>query len=162
MRTPQLTLDTNLLLEVWKHQNRQSTVERLIKLAQLGVVDLAVTARIRHDVPRPPLCDEIDRLLTLRIREVACVTTLGAWRLGGDALGSDDFSAVSQQLVAELNKRGRKPPDWRDWDHIHAHFICGRSRFLTWDQGILEVAAALHDRLQIRISTPEDWLAEIA
>ena len=46
MECPQVTLDTNLLLEYWKQQDRRMIVERLIELARAGRVNLAVTARI--------------------------------------------------------------------------------------------------------------------
>lgn len=161
MAGTQVTLDTNLLLEYWKDQNKRAVVENLIELSRSGQVDLAVTARIREDVPRQPLSDNLNRLADLNVQEAASVTRLGFWVLGRDMLGDDTFVAVSQQLDEELTRRGRTPPDWRDWDHLHAHFLSRRSAFLTWDERILEIAPELLDRLRIVVKNPEAWLAEV-
>ena len=59
-----LTLDTNLLQEYWKQQKKEQFVERLIDLAQQGKVDLAVTARVREDIPVRILLDTIHDLDT--------------------------------------------------------------------------------------------------
>jgi len=67
MNIPKLTLDTNLLLEYWKQQKRMDVTEKLLSLARLGKIDLAVTARIREDIPRPPLADRINELPELQI-----------------------------------------------------------------------------------------------
>ncbi len=160
MTATQLTLDTSLLLEYWKDQNKRAVVERLIDLSRGAHVDLVVTARIREDVPRPPLSERIDQLAELNVQEGPSVTRLDFWGLGRDVLGDDVFVAVSQQLNEELGRMGRNPPDWRDWDHLHAHFLSGRSVFLTWDGRILEIATELHDRLGIDVKAPEAWLAE--
>jgi hypothetical protein len=42
-----LTFDANLLLEYWKDQPKKATVKDLLRLAERGEIDLAVTARIR-------------------------------------------------------------------------------------------------------------------
>ena len=160
MAGTQITLDTNLLLEYWKDQNDRAVVEVLIALSRSGQVDLAVTARVREDVPRPPLSDRINQLPELNVHEAASVTRLGSWVLGRDMLGDDRFVAVSQQLDEELNRRGRIPPDWRDWDHLHAHFLSRRSAFLTWDERILEIARELLERLGVVVKSPEAWLSE--
>ena len=54
-----LTLDTMLLQDYRKQRPRKDAIERLVKLAGEGRVDLAVTARIREDVPNEPLASEI-------------------------------------------------------------------------------------------------------
>jgi len=62
MNVPRLTLDTNLLLEYWKNQAKRKVVEKLSLLAKEGKADLAVTARIREDVPLSPFAQKIDEL----------------------------------------------------------------------------------------------------
>jgi hypothetical protein len=76
MAGTQITLDTNLLLEYWKDQKDRAVVEVLIALSRSGQVDLAVTARVREDVPRPPLSDRINQLPELNVHEAASVTRL--------------------------------------------------------------------------------------
>ena len=96
----------------------------------------------------------------LNVQEGPSVARLGLWVLGRDMLGSDAFAIAVQELNAKLTHRGRNPPDWRDWDHIHAHFLSGRSAFLTWDERMLEIAPELYERLGIDVRLPETWLAE--
>nr|MBA3413568.1 hypothetical protein [Actinomycetota bacterium] len=114
-----LTLDTNLLLELWKQHEKKGHVETLLQLAEQGRVQLAVTARVREDVPAEPLASRLDELPKLGIAETASVARLDFWVLGRDRLGDDDFVQFEAELAASVEP-GRKP-DWRDLDHLHAH-----------------------------------------
>jgi len=158
MERSKITLDTNLLLEYWKRQDRRVVVERLIEMARVGRADLAVTARIRQDVPAPPLAHQLDRLSEIEVLETGAVARIGLWVIGQDILGDDRFEKISAEIDEELIRRGRRPPDWRDWDHLHAHCLSGRSVFLTWDERILEVAPELYERLGVVVQKPETWL----
>lgn len=155
---PRLTLDTNLLLELWKAQDRKGVMETLIDLARRGEVDLAVTARIREDVPREPLASEIDKLPELEIKETGSITRLGFWIIGRDGLASDDFTAYEEELKARTARTGKKVPDWRDLDHVQAHFLQDRDAFLTWDKPILALAEELRSRFGIVVMPPEVYL----
>lgn len=155
------TLDTNLLLEYWKNQKKRTVVERLVQLARDGALDLAVTSRIREDVPYPPLSEKIDALPKLEVREIGSVTRLDFWVLGRDMLGSDHFVETAGSLDAEFRRLGKTPPDWRDWDHLHAHFLSGRHVFLTWDRRVLDVAEELRMQLGMVVVTPEAYLATL-
>jgi hypothetical protein len=153
-----LTLDTNLLLEYWKEQDRSKVIEILLSLASSGKVDLAVTARIREDVPLPPLFDRIVELPFINIKEVASMTSLGYWSLGRDILGDKNIKEFSNAISDTPKKRGARVPDWRDWDHLHAHYLLKRDIFLTWDKPILSIANELWNRFEIIVMTPEDYL----
>ena len=155
---PRLTLDTSLLLEYWKEQSRRDTTEALLELAQKGHVELAVTARVREDVPRDPLAREIDKLSEIRIEETGSVTRLDYWILGRDQLGSDAFTEFENELQERAEKTGVKVPDWRDLDHVHAHFLQKRDVFLTWDKTVLRLAEELRSRFEIIILRPDDYL----
>jgi hypothetical protein len=155
-----LTLDTNLLVEYWRTQAKRHVVEELIELARLGRIALAVTARIREDVPHDPLAAEVNRLPELGVAEEPSVARLGYWILGRDVLGSDAFIEAQEEIDEILAARGRTPPDWRDWDHLHAHHLRGRDAFLTWDRRLLEAADLLAERLAIRALTPEEYLVK--
>ena len=63
-----VTLDTNLLLERWKNQNKAGVVEKLLNLAENGELDLAVTTRIREGIPHPPLSNRINQLPELGVQ----------------------------------------------------------------------------------------------
>ena len=161
MRTA--TLDTNLLLEYWKQQPKAAVVERLLDLAQDGQLDLAVTTRISADIPRPPLSDRINDLPALDIPRIGSVFRLGFSTLGGgDMLAGgtrmDNFMAVADQITEDYLRRSHTPPDVRDWDHLHGHYLAERDVFLTWDKRILDVAPELQDELGIAVMKPEDYL----
>ena len=87
MNIPRLTLDTNLLLEYWKNQAKRKAMERLLLLAKEGKVDLAVTARIREDIPQLPLAQKLNELQELSIDETSSVTRWDHWVLGKGYVG---------------------------------------------------------------------------
>ncbi len=153
-----LTLDTNLLLEYWKEQDRSKVIEILLSLASSGKVDLAVTARIREDVPRPPLADRINELANLNISEIPSITRFGFWVIGRDVFADQSFSDFSLAITNILVKKGVRVPDWRDWDHVHAHYLLRRDVFLTWDKPILSISDELQNQFKIIVKAPEDYL----
>jgi hypothetical protein len=155
-----LTLDTNLLLECWKHQNKKHLTERLLELGKEGIVDLAVTARIREDIPSNPLASRIDELPDQGIMETGSVTRVGFWVLGRDMLGDHRFAAYYPVACELATARvGRKRvPTWKDWDHLEAHMHLKRDVFLTWDQGILCLAGELKELFGITVMKPDDYL----
>jgi hypothetical protein len=159
MAVPKLTLDTNLLIEYWKRRKKMDTVENLLELARLGKVDLAVTRRIRQDIPRPVLSERLNDLPELQIEETGSVARLGYWLLDGrEMLGDktfDDFLSTATELAKQ---RGETPPDWRDWDHLHAHFLLQRDVFLTWDNGIICLSKELKDNFGINVNRPDEYL----
>ncbi len=138
MTIPKLTLDTNLLIEYWKQQEKMDIVANLLELAKLGEVDLAVTARIREDIPRPPLSNNLNKLPELKITETGSIARWGYWLLDGHQMfGNQVFNDFLTTAVELAKKRRKTPPDWRDWDHLHAHYLLKRDVFLTWDEGII-------------------------
>ena len=56
--------------------------------------------------------------------------------------------------------REPEPPDWRDLDHLDAHYRAGRDKFVTFDRGILKLADEL-SQLGIVVISPEELLGEI-
>jgi hypothetical protein len=157
---PRLTLDTNLLEEYWRDQERRGVVAALLDLAASGGAELVVTARISADIPDHPLADRLRELPELGIRQIGGVFRLDYSSLGGgDMLGSEVFDTLRQRVEAELRRRGRaQMPDWRDWDHLQAHFIMRRDVFLTWDKRLLEAVQVLSEDLPVIAMTPEDFL----
>lgn len=161
MSTTKVTLDTNLFLELWKDQPKRAVVERLLALAEERGLDLAITARIREDIPDEPLASKISTLPDLGVAETGSVARLGYWVLGRDSLGSDAFEDFRLQLESSRKEGDAKLPDWRDWDHLHAHMLQERTVFLTWDRPILRLCQDLPDCFGIRVQAPEDFLEEI-
>jgi len=162
--TLRLTLDTNLLQEYWRKQERRDVVASLLDLAASGEAELVVTTRISADIPDPPLADRLRELPDLGIGQIGGVFRLDYSPLGGtDMLGSEIFEVLRQRAEVELQGRGRtQTPDWRDWDHLQSHFIMRRDVFLTWDNRLLEAARLLSVDLPIIALTPEDFLSSRA
>ena len=155
---PSATLDTSVMLEHWKEQPKSEIVENLLEFARSGQLDLCVTARIREDIPRQPLSDRINELPELGVREIGSIIRISCWRIGFDILGSTKFQDVIDSLSETSSQPRRKRPDWRDWDHVQAHYLNERDVFLTWDKGILNAAPHLKEKLGIVIMKPEDYL----
>jgi hypothetical protein len=159
---PSATLDTNLLQEYWKNRTKRATVEQLIERAGRGELALAVTARIREDIPNEPLASKIETLNQIGVEEIASVIRPDYWLLGRDTLVNVDlFVTISESLDKARYAAGQSAPDWRDWDHVHAHHHAGRDVFLTWDGDILSVGPELHRQLGIVVMTPENFLATL-
>ena len=157
-----VTLDTNLLFEYWRDRPRKAVVERLLRLANRNDIDLAITARVREDIPDEPLASRINALAEIGVRETGSVTRLNYWVLGRDQLGSDAFEDFRLELESVRQERDPAVPDWRDWDHLHAHMLQHRTVFLTWDRAVLRLGQTLQARFGIRVESPEDFVADIA
>ena len=158
---PTATIDTNLLQEYWREQQNVAVTEKLLDLAKHGQVDLAITSRISADIPDLPLASRINDLPQLNVQQIGSVFRLGHSSLGGgDVLGSDSFMNIVDSLESRFDREGRvkRRPDWKDWDHLHGHYLSGRDVFLTWDRPILEVASELQQQLGIVVTTPQEFL----
>ena len=162
MGIPTITLDTNLLHEYWKRRPKVEAVEKLILLAEQGKISLAVTARVHEDIPNPPLSERLGELPELNISETASVTRLGYWVLGRDMLGDDAFESFYLTAYEMSKHSGRTPPNWKDWDHLHAHYLLHRDFFLTWDEGIVCLSKTLKARFGIVVMKPEEYLSLLA
>lgn len=158
MTLPTLTLDTNLLQEYWRQQDKSEVVERLLRLAKQGKVDLAVTARVHEDIPNPPLSDRLNELPELGVGVTGSVARVGRWVLGRDMLADEAFASFYATACELARQCGKKPPDWRDWDHLHAHYLLHRQVFLTWDEGIVCLAETLKRQFGITVMKPEAYL----
>ncbi len=161
MSIHRITLDTNLLLEYWKDRDKQKVVKDLLDLAEKGRLELAVTARIHEDLPMPLLSDRLNNLPELNIEEVGSVTRIGYWEIGRDMLGDEEFENYFSAACNLATKRGNNPPDWRDWDHLHAHYLLHRDIFLTWDKGILCISEELRNIFGIVVKKPEEFLSTL-
>ena len=158
-----VTLDTNVVQEYWKQRERVAIVEALLDLAEDELINLAVTRRIYEDVPHPPLADRIDKLHEIGVNLTGSVFRLDVSALdSGDMLGSDIFMDVFESVTHDLAHQGRSVPDWRDWDHVHGHYLSGRDVFLTWDKGILRAAPELKAQLEIVVMKPEEFIAKLS
>jgi hypothetical protein len=116
---------------------------------------------IHSGSPDEPLAKQINALPEIGVRETGSVTRLDHWVLGRDQLGSDEFVAFMEELEAARKERDPRLPDWRDWDHLHAHLLQERKILLTWDGPILRLKDVLQDRFGMRVERPEEFLAEV-
>lgn len=173
VKLPTATLDTNVV-RVWlekekvkqlkghkrKDQRKKvKQVKRLLDLNEKLEINLAVTGRICDDIPDPPLAKKINELPNLNILDIGSVIRSGHWKVG-DVAGNDKFKKFlnSPAVVKKLNEMNKKKkPDWRDWDHLHTHYIWKRDYFLTWDKGILHFADELKKELGIIVLKPDTF-----
>lgn len=63
-----LTLDTNLLHELWKDRSKRRIVEQILAL---GDVVLAVTATVHEDIPHEPLARRLGLTRAWDLRDTA-------------------------------------------------------------------------------------------
>ena len=162
---PKATLDTNVLVELWYDRKKAAITRTLLDLARGGLVDLAITSRIQEDIPRPPLAGRINELPLLKVQQIGSVFVLGYSSLGGgDMLSDDEFPEVEGRMEDIFDRQGRvkSRPDWRDWEHIHGHYLNGRDVFITWDRPILDAAGELKSQLGIKVMKPEDFLSSFS
>jgi hypothetical protein len=153
-----VTLDTNLLHDYWKDRPRKWAIERLVELAAAGTIDLVVTRYVHDDVPASPLRDRIAELPKLQIGMTGGLFTLDVSPLGGsDFFGSDAFLKC-QSALATWRPSSRKPPDGRDWNHLHAHYAKRRDFFLTWDEPLLELGELLQPGFSLGVTRPDAYL----
>lgn len=150
-----LTLDTNLLHELWKDRSKRRVVEQILALDD---VDLAVTATVHEDIPHEPLARRLRDLPALGISETPRLARVGTWALGMDMLGSQEFVNFQHEVYGRW-KRGEPPlPDKRDFDHLHAHFARERDVFLTWDKAVVSLRDDLKAHLGVTVQRPEQYL----
>ena len=162
---PKVTLDTNVPYRYWEGQENAHIAESLLDLKRNGLVDLAITTRIEADIPNPPLSDRIRELPEVGVQRIGAPFRLDCSKLDGDdVLGTRPFADVGDSINDELDREGikRKRPGWQDWDHLHGHYLAKRDIFLTWDGGILGIAAQLKARLGITVMMPEEFLRKLA
>ena len=127
-----VTLDTNLVIVYLKNDEKAIVVARLLELGRTGQLNLAVTTRVHSDVPRPPLADRLNELPELGIKQIGSVFRLNHSLLDGeDRLGNTKVRNVTDRIREECRRRSIKPPDCRDWDHLHGHCLAERDVFLT-------------------------------
>jgi len=73
-------------------------------------------------------------------------------------LGDKKFGEFYATACELANRRKKNPPDRRDWDHLHAHYLLKRDVFLTWDQGIICLSQELKDNFSINVIRPDQYV----
>jgi hypothetical protein len=163
-----LTLDTNVIMDLFCDRQNRHLTEVLIELARKGRIDLVVTRRIRADIHRDPLAERLNELPGLLIRETGIAFRLGESTFGGpdmfapqafdEFLKSEEFKQIEQELIADGKLKPGKRPDPRDWVHIQSHHLQRRDMFLTWDRGIWAWSNILTVEFGITIMSPKEFL----
>ena len=178
-----VTLDTNVLQAYVEKRERKPVVESLLHSAASGTLDLAITSRYEADTPWNPRKDKIEKFLcTHKIPIIGSGFRFGYSRLGGYDMLGDGPGGIRSKLesiaptrypmwpppdalgCSEYPSHLRKPktsnPDWRDLDHLEAHYRAGRDKFVTLDRGILKLYDKL-SRLGIVVITPEELIVSL-
>lgn len=161
-KPPTVTLDTNVVIEWWDNQDKVEYVDKLLELGKKFEIDMAVTRRIRDDLLKRSSIAEINDLPNLLIDEIGAIIRINNWKPGTDIGGITEFVNFTESIETsdKFNHMSEKrQPDWRDWDHIHAHYRYGRNYFLTWDGGILHFQKEFEE-FGIKVMKPEDYLSQ--
>ena len=157
---PSVTLDTNVFLNM----KRGETVD-LLEFRQKYPVDLAVTHRIQEDLDLRPCEDQF--LTDSYIRKIpsimrCCFDSRSKRFLFNpefDKPGSTEFLKAAKSIIDDFFKQtGENPPEYQDWDHLHAHYLSGRDIFLTEDKKILKIKGRLKELLDIVVMKLEEFL----
>lgn len=161
-KPPTVTLDTDVVRDWWENRSKVQHVKKLLELGKKFEIDLAVTRRIRDDVPNQPLAAKINDLPNLLIHEIGAIIRPNNWQPGIDIIGITEFvnligSIETSDEFNHMNKEKRPCPN--DWDHIHTHYRYGRNYFLTWDKGILHFKKEFED-FGIKVMNPEEYLSQ--
>ena len=157
---PSVTLDTNVLLQM-----KRGEVVDIREFRKKYLVDLAVSQRIREDIQLHP--DEEKFLSDYYIRIIPSIMRSSFDSEAKRFLlnpkfnkpGSTEFLKSAESIIDNFFKpRGEKPPEYLDWDHLHAHYLSGRDIFLTNDKKILKIKDQLKEELGIVVMSLEDFL----
>ncbi len=144
---PSVTLDTDVFLKMKRGESMG-----MMEFRKKFLVDLAVTQRIREDIPLRP--DEEQLLFDAYIRKIPSIMRYSFDSRAQRFLinpkfnkpGCTEFLKFTESIVNDYFKpRGETPPEYLDWDHLHAHYLSGRDIFLTDDKKILSIDAQLKE-----------------
>ena len=157
---PSVTLDTDVFLKM----KRRESVD-MQEFRKTYLVDLAVSQRIREDIPLRP--DEEQFLSDYYIRTIPSIMRCSFDSKAKRFLlnpkfnkpGSTEFLKSAESIINNFFKpRGETPPGYLDWDHLHAHYLLGRDIFLTDDQKMLKIKDQLKEELGIVVMSLKDFL----
>lgn len=158
---PSITLDTNVVLRMKRGEILDSW-----KLREKCPMDLAVTQRIRDDLSlklsdQQFLADNYIRSTPSIMRN--CYDSKSKRFLLNPEFekpGSREFLERAESIIEGFKRTGENPPEYLDFDHLHAHYMSGRDIFVTEDRKILKMSSQLRD-FGIRIMNFEDLLSSI-
>ena len=156
---PSITLDTNVILKMKRRE-----ILGPLKLREKCPLDLAVTQRIRDDLSLNPSDEQflensfIRRIPSIMRNSYDSESKLFLLNPEFDKPGSTEFLQVAESIIEGLKHTGENPPEYLDFDHIHAHYMSGRDIFVTEDKKILKMSSKLKD-LGIRIMDFEELLS---
>ena len=157
---PSVTLDTDVFLKMKRGESMD-----ILEFRKKYLVDLAVTQRIREDIPLRP--DEEQLLFDAYIRRIPSIMRCSFDSKARRFLlnpkfnkpGCTEFLKFTESIINSYFKpKGETPPGYLDWDHLHAHYLSGRDIFLTDDQKILKIKDHLKEELGIVVMNFEGFL----
>lgn len=160
-RLPSITLDTNVLIHM-----KSGKILNPVELQKKCALDLAVTHRIRDDLQINASDEHFIKNNYIRkipsIMRCSFDSKSKRFLLNPefDKLGCTEFLKMAESIIESFKQTGENPPEYLDWDHIHAHYISGRDIFVTEDKKILKVGCQLKE-LGIRVMRFEELLSLI-
>ena len=154
-----LTLDSTCIHDYF-HRDK-ANIQVLIDDARAGRCELAVTSRIRHDIPAEPLASELQRLPGLNINKIGTVARWGVSNWGED-YWSGNVTEEYEKKISEIMFPGASHPrHLNDIDHLLGHIINKRDYFITSDPDFLRHRDDLREKLNVKIATPGEYVEQI-
>ncbi|WP_339829433.1 hypothetical protein [uncultured Parvibaculum sp.] len=173
-RTPlRVTLDTNCLINSFDDTSATATslddLRKLLQLARDGIVEIAVTTRVKVDLQRDADVTRRAEMLS-HASQFQEVGTLGRW--GVSTWGGGDFYVGDAQIRQTAQIQGilfpnlsiddkRRANKMNDVDHLFGHLRNSRDVFVTDDGGILRKSSQLKEALGIVVMCPAECVSHI-
>ncbi|WP_405056825.1 hypothetical protein OG474_29295 [Kribbella sp. NBC_01505] len=168
-----LTLDTSCVIAAAQDEHRRQCIDRLLQLAQDGIVELWLTTAFSYDQTTAPAEARAANLAWLEDRPTIGEVP-GPFRLNLSPLGGRDVLVVRAMgdidekikriLLAKGLATGHKDPGRRihDVHHLSAHWMAGHDAFVTDDQCVLKNREALRLQVGIQVVDPEEAVRVVA
>jgi hypothetical protein len=155
-----ITLDTNCFFDYFDRTSKY--IEQLIRHAEKGTIELAMTTRVRSDT-HDKSHGKGETSIWNKIQSFPLIETIGtAFRLGESYIGSEDFiiSEDHSKMIGDLSEIMAEAQT-QDIDHILGHMIGKRDIFVTSDSHFLDHHEELLSKLRVLVLKPEDAVKQI-
>jgi len=161
-----ITLDTNCIIN--DIENKTNYVKQIKKLAEKGLIDLAITTRTISDKKHDPIFTRKQK----HIKEFSKYKIIGTvFRIDSSSLNSGDFiidntekkqiDRISEILLGKTRKNNTRFHNIIcDIDHLIGHFFNKRDIFITSDKNFLKKSKRLRlkEEFNIVIENPKEFL----
>lgn len=153
-----VTFDTSCVIEYIKKKSKWLYVDRLFTSAQQGLIDIAVTSRVKYELldygNRQKAQQDFSILQTLPVKQEPTIFRLDYSYLNIDHLADNDWIAVEKKVRDVLFPN--QSPNLKDIDHLVAHIKAERDIFVAIDRHFTKKEDICWQELRILVMSPDD------